>query len=274
MNAERSARWVRSWVALYTRGLPADARRDRSDEIESDLWCHMAEASESVEGVGAIGNEILARLLLGIPADIRWRFEQTPGARPVPVMGKPTQFARNVPISAMIGGIAWALWCVPSVFLGDAAWVGMPGVLTMISLLVGAFGLSIATASLVFGNIDRLHGVVSLLGAVGAAVGLLIAGGVFLGMALLPVGSAAVMWNLARLGIVRSRLARVHAGSGVLYAAGALLLLSNLIPPRSAGAILFLLLVIGLELYAISWVAIGWSLRAGTWMPEEPAAST
>ena len=182
MNAERSARWVRRWVALYTRGLPADARRDRGDEIESDLWCHMAEASDGVEGVGAIGNEILARLMLGIPADIRWRFEQTSGARPVPVSGSQRNLPETSPISAMIGGIAWALWCVPAVFLGDAAWVGMPGVLTMISLLVGAFCLSFGTAGLVFGNIDRLHGIVSMLGAIGAGVGLLLAGGVYLGL--------------------------------------------------------------------------------------------
>jgi hypothetical protein len=274
MNAERSAGWVRSWVALYTRGLPADVRHDRSDEIESDLWSQLAESAESRQRDEGVGKEILARLLLGVPADITWRLDQRSGApAPVPAVGRPTAYARNVAISGAVGGVVWAIWIVPAIVQAENAWVGVPGILTMISLLVGAFGLSLATFGLVLGNIDRLHGIASMLGAIGAGFGLLITGGVFWGFVLLPVGSAAVMWNLARLGVVSSRLARVHAGPGVLFAIAAVLLLGNLIPPGSASPILYPLLGIGFEIYTLSWVAIGWSLRAGTWMPEEPAAT-
>lgn len=37
MNPEFARRLVLGWVALYTRGLPAEVRVDRNDEIESDL---------------------------------------------------------------------------------------------------------------------------------------------------------------------------------------------------------------------------------------------
>jgi hypothetical protein len=64
---------VRGWVDLYTRGLPSELRDARRAEIESDLWEQAAEA----DGVGraplSVGSEMLARLALGMPADIGWR---------------------------------------------------------------------------------------------------------------------------------------------------------------------------------------------------------
>ncbi|HEX5013513.1 MAG TPA: hypothetical protein VFV72_05065 [Candidatus Limnocylindrales bacterium] len=260
-------------MAAYTRGLPAEVRRDRADEIESDLWSEIADAAAG-SGEGAVGKDILVRLLLGMPADIRWRFDQPPGAPgPVPTVGDPTMYARNISMISVIGGAAWAIWIAPAILFGDNAWVGTIGMITMFTLLIGSLGLSLATLGFVFGNIDRLHGIASLLGAIGGGFGLLLAGGVYWGMVLLPVGSAAVMWNLARLRVVSSKLAWAHAGSSVATSLLALPLLTNLIPPASAGVAVFVLLALALEGYALSWIAVGWSLRAGTWMQEEPATT-
>jgi hypothetical protein len=273
MNTERSVRWVRRWVALYTRGLPADVRRDRADELESDLWSQMADAAETGEGDGATGNAIVARLVLGILADIRWRFDQRSATTaPAITVENPTMFARNMAIIAAIGGFAWAIWIVPAVLLGDAGWSGAVGLVTVICLLVGSICVSLALLAFVFGNIDRLHGIASLLGAIGSGLGLLLIGGVFWGLVLLPVGSAAVMLNLVRLGVVGSRLGRIHAASAITSAIAVLPLLTNLVPPASASWIHYVILAIALELYALSWVAIGWTQRAGTWMPADDPA--
>lgn len=63
-----AAQLTRTWVALYTAGLPEELTRARRDEIESDLW--------EQDLVGVTNGEALARLVLGMPADLLWRLEQ------------------------------------------------------------------------------------------------------------------------------------------------------------------------------------------------------
>ena len=45
MSGSRVAGLVHGWVSLYTRGLTADARAARRDEIDDDLWCEHADAA-------------------------------------------------------------------------------------------------------------------------------------------------------------------------------------------------------------------------------------
>jgi hypothetical protein len=68
-----AAALVRGWVGLYTRGLPAEVRDARRAEIESDLWSQTEEAEYLGQGASSVEIEMLARLVLGIPADIGWR---------------------------------------------------------------------------------------------------------------------------------------------------------------------------------------------------------
>jgi hypothetical protein len=63
----------RHWVALYTRNLPAAEQQDRRSEIESDLYEHALEARDAGVGSGRLNSEILARVLVGVPADLSWR---------------------------------------------------------------------------------------------------------------------------------------------------------------------------------------------------------
>ena len=57
------------WTAVYTSGLPPEVCNRRMAEITSDLW-------EGEHGDPALSPaETLARLLRGIPADLRWRVE-------------------------------------------------------------------------------------------------------------------------------------------------------------------------------------------------------
>lgn len=70
-----SAGLARSWVAVYTRGLPAPVRRERRDEITSDLWEQQRAAEEKGAGRASIAVYVLLRIVLGIPSDIAWRIE-------------------------------------------------------------------------------------------------------------------------------------------------------------------------------------------------------
>ncbi|MBF4635013.1 hypothetical protein ITJ38_11420 [Agreia pratensis] len=68
--------WVLRWVALYTRGLPEGAARDRADEIASDLFEHNAAAVAAEQSNRATTASILARALTGMGADVLWRERQ------------------------------------------------------------------------------------------------------------------------------------------------------------------------------------------------------
>jgi hypothetical protein len=61
---------ARSWVRLYTRGIPSDLRDARRAEIESDIWEHR-QAEPAVS--------LLLRVILGVPADLVWRVEHRQG---------------------------------------------------------------------------------------------------------------------------------------------------------------------------------------------------
>ena len=73
MNGSPVAALVRGWVSLYIRGLPADARTARRDEIDDDLWCEHAEAAGLGRSARSLDADLFLRLLFGMPADVSWR---------------------------------------------------------------------------------------------------------------------------------------------------------------------------------------------------------
>jgi TonB family protein len=64
---------VRAWTRILTCRLTPDVRDARRADVESDLWegAHDADAEQSRRAW-----HVLARLLFGVPDDLRWRFEQ------------------------------------------------------------------------------------------------------------------------------------------------------------------------------------------------------
>ncbi len=66
-----ATRAVRGWTRLYTWRLEHPVREARRAEIESDLWEHLNAEEDS----RTLPFEIVSRLLLGIPDDVRWRIE-------------------------------------------------------------------------------------------------------------------------------------------------------------------------------------------------------
>ena len=70
---------VRGWVGLYTLGLPRPMRERRQAEVEGDL------ADETLDAIrhgdrSNLFRQRLVRLLVGIPADLAWRFVDAPAA--------------------------------------------------------------------------------------------------------------------------------------------------------------------------------------------------
>ena len=63
--------FTRRWVRLYTRGLAAEVRDGRRDEVDSDLW---EQTRESRTGL-LLALSLFARCLGGLTADISWRIE-------------------------------------------------------------------------------------------------------------------------------------------------------------------------------------------------------
>ena len=67
---------TRSWVGVYTGGMPPERRILRRVEIESDLWEHAQTARAERQGPFETAREVFGRLVRGTPADLLWRFQK------------------------------------------------------------------------------------------------------------------------------------------------------------------------------------------------------
>ncbi|WP_322796952.1 hypothetical protein [Tepidiforma sp.] len=72
MNASFARAVVLAWARCYTAGLDGAARAERLAELESDCFEHLRVTP------GFAGSAtLLLRCLLGVPADLSWRLEQS-----------------------------------------------------------------------------------------------------------------------------------------------------------------------------------------------------
>jgi hypothetical protein len=272
MNAERAARFVRRWVVLYTRGLPAEIRQERRDEIEDDLWSQEREAAGSARTDLSLAGEIVIRLVFGIPADLSWRMEHrhVVGSHVVPERS-PTVGSRAIAALAIAGGIGWVTWPLPQGVVGrdwpaDNAAVSW---LLFVSVVLGAWALAGAMIGLIVTFPDRLRGITALVGSLGAGVGAISVFGAFAGIVAMPIGSAVLMWDLGRAGVLGTWLARAHVAAAILFLVPLVALFANgalIDHPETAVPLLALDIP-----YGFSWIAVGWSLRHGAPVPDQPA---
>lgn len=73
--------FVRTWVSVYTLGLPPRLRDARRLEIDCDLWEQRQLAEYNREPTLGTAIEMLVRTLLGAFSDITWRVEAGSSAR-------------------------------------------------------------------------------------------------------------------------------------------------------------------------------------------------
>ena len=267
MNAERAAGWVRRWVALYTRGLPAEIQQERRDEIDSDLWSQLHDAAESAPTEESLAGEIVARLVFGIPADLSWRLEQhlVSRNRVAPEMS-PTTGTRAIAAMAIIGGIGWAIGLVLQGLVGRGWPADTRAWFLFFGVVGGTWMLASATLVLVTEFQDRIRTRASALGALGAVLGAASVTGLFAAIVALPLGTAALVWDLGRDGVLGPRIARAHVAAALIFPIALAVFFANpaLLDDPATGVPLMLL---GWP-YAFSWIAIGWSLRHGALVPE------
>ena len=78
MTARTAATVARAWAWLYTLGLARELRAERRAELDSDLWEQTRDAARRGRSPVRPMREALltlARVLLGVPADLSWRAE-------------------------------------------------------------------------------------------------------------------------------------------------------------------------------------------------------
>ena len=272
MIASWAAALVRRWVGLYTRGLPVELRDRRRGEIEADLWDQLAEATLIGRPDRSTGVEILARLVLGVPADLTWRWSQAVGDRSRPkVERRTTMGPRVLGLVAILGGLGLASGV--AVFVGMA--LSSPGVrpwdLVIDDPLMSSFmaiagqggivALSISTTGLVFAFQDRLSNGGALAGSI-SLLGIFGLFGAYAALLLLPAGSAFVVWDLARARVLSRWLATAHVAAAVAFVVAIGSMFVN--APLRAASPLWLL-------YPLTWVAIGGSVFRGA--PAGPSAA-
>jgi hypothetical protein len=263
LNGSPVAGLVRGWVDLYTRGLPADARAARRDEIDDDLWCEHAEAAAAGRSARSLDADLAMRLLFGIPSDISWRLtfraERATTSPPKVTSVEP----RIIGAFPIVGGLAWEILMILSIPVGfDALWTE-GGTLVAVGLLAGLIAFPATAFFLAWLFQDE----VSLVGTFGALLVTLGATILLFSSFVVPlaVGSAMLTWRLAGIGVVPRLVWVVQAATAILFTVVLSVGLgSDGIQSRAVFAVLF-------TPYLLSWIAIGVSLIRG--VPQAQARS-
>lgn len=252
MNGSPVAALVRGWVGLYTRGLPAELRAARRDEIADDLWCQHEEAAALGRPARSLDADMVLRLLFGVPADISWRLTYRGKPAASSLERSASMSTRAIGASAIVAGITWGVLFVAFIPLGEAVWTGAIGVAGVLGSLVAAIAFSTAAIGLAW----RFQDGVRPLGAVGA---LLVTVGAFASMGgsilLMPIGSVMLMWDVARIGVVPRLISIVHVAAAIVVGLGLLVGHPNVVDESSR--VLFVAILIP---YVVTWIAIGVSL--------------
>jgi hypothetical protein len=258
MNGSPVAGLVRGWVDLYTRGLPADARAARRDEIDDDLWCEHAEAAAAGRSARSLDADLFLRLLFGLPADVSWRLASRNGAPAASLERRSSTSTRILGLLVIVAVSSLGAQLILSGLLGEIAFFSSAGALVlllawMISMLAAALGLA---AWLFQHRVGPLGG----LGAIVVTFGMLT---MFAGFAApIFVGSAMLTWDLARIGVVSRLVPIVHVATAVVAVTTAIGFVIG-----APGVLVGVLLI----LYMLTWIAIGVSLIRG--VPQAQARS-
>jgi hypothetical protein len=264
-----AAALVRGWVDLYTRGLPAEVRAARRDEVDDDLWSQHSEAEELGRSPRSVAGEVLVRLLLGMPSDLSWRLShgRTRGA-PAPERSA-SMSIRVVGALALLGGASWAALIILVLAFGDAVYEG-PGAGVFLALgAAGSLGLAAAAIGLIWQFQERVGPLGSLGGVLAGSSAFLGTVGAYGAIVFLPIGSAMLAWDLARSGVLSRSTAIVHVLSSGAFLITAVQ--SQIDYTQAIEQGLFIALAVP---YALTWIAIGASVFRGLPRNHEPATGS
>jgi hypothetical protein len=265
MNGSPIAALIRGWVDLYTRGLPADARAARRDEIDDDLWCQHAEATAAALPSRSLDADLAQRLIFGIPADISWRLTYRSNAPATNLEKSSSMSTRTLGALCIVGGLTFGILVIAFIPFSHSVWTGSAGWYGMIGTIVGVVAFSAAAVGLASrfeDHIGRLGGLGAILTTVGAIMSMF-------GFGLLVpmvIGSAMLMGALARIGVISWVIPVVQLvtmGAIVVFAASQ----PNL-DDTGTRALLFAVLAP----YLLTWIATGVSLLRRVPQAQAPTA--
>jgi hypothetical protein len=265
MSTSPVAGWIRAWVRLYTAGLPAEVRAARRDEIDDDLWCHLGDAADNGRSGRGVDGELLTRWVLGIPADVGWSLDQRArSATAARIERSPSMMDRTLGGWAVAASLIYLALLALYIPGGYQLWEGGVGVFTVFATLLGAIGFVVAGIGLAWNYQDDIGRFGAIGGALVALGSLFTMGGT---VAVLPIGSIILMWELQRIGVVARRDAAIHVVVAVAFLAGSAVISLVSVDPagRARGVALF-------AVYLLSWIAIGVSLIRHSSQPEVAAA--
>lgn len=265
MTGSPAARLVRAWVDLYTRGLPADLGAARRDEVADDLWCEQEEATTLGRPAGAVSADMTLRLIYGIPADITWRLAYAKPVSAETLNRRSSMNARALGAVALVGGLSWTVLLILFVALGEAIWTGGIGPLTILAMFIGGIGFPLSAVGLAYQVSDRL----SALSPLGAVIMVIAAFAVVTGtgnwilIALLPIGSAILLWDVASTGFISRLVPIAQAATAVALAVAGVagVPLDGGVAERATTALIF-------APFVLSWVALGLSFARRVQPPE------
>ena len=167
---------VRGWVDVYTSGLPAPSRDARRAEIESDLWEQQRHSAAAGMGRGGATWHVLARFLLGIPADLSWRLAQESAAR------HPNKGGKQVVDKA--------------VNLGGLVSMGFTGLVVLLGLMALSTGVGGG-----LGLIDNEHGTIWMSVALSLSAGVALLAGIWTIRRSALLGGGLVVFGVIVIGL-------------------------------------------------------------------------
>jgi hypothetical protein len=248
MNGSPVAGLVRGWVRVYTRGLPAELRDARRDEVDGDLWCELEEAAALGRPGRSRRSDMLLRLLFGVPADISWRLAYH-GNAPSGLERRSSTRTRILGLLAIVAVSSLAAQLILSSLIGeDAFWTWGGALVLMFGWMISFPAAALGVAWLVqdrVGPIGRFGAIVAMLGLFTMFAGF---------VSPIFVGSAMLMWDLARIGVISRLVPIVHVAIAIVSVATASKFIVDL--PSLFGAPLLIL-------YLLTWIAIGVSMIRG-----------
>lgn len=165
MSGDRMILW---WTDRYTRGLPAEVRSERIDEIRSDVWEHRRAFGATRSTLFAA----LSRCLRGVPADLTWRRSQRARGRHVsPSLACALRgggwFLALASYLVLLGMYAYNATALVGLDLYGADWE--EGDVARTASLSGALLVLLATGGLSLHSLPRIGATLLAVGALGSS---------------------------------------------------------------------------------------------------------
>ena len=172
---------------------------------------------------------------------------------------------------ALMGGLGWTVWPIPQAIVGATWPEGDPlSAVLFFSVIGGTLALAGAIWGLVGLASDRIRSWVAAAAGIGTVLGIIGMAAVNGFIALIPVSSALLIWELRRVGFLGSRQALAHIVAAVVVVAVMVVVLNSNVLLDRATAVPILSLAIP---YGLSWIAIGWSLFRQSAISSRPASA-